>query len=105
MALITPLGKPLSQQPFASMNVPTNVSSVVGNAPDTDQPISAFQWVSLARATWTWLLKPLWYLCVKWPVMMILSPSSRKEREDRLERFSKDHARQQSEEMVQRMKW
>jgi hypothetical protein len=102
MAPITPLGKPLSQQPFAGMNVPTDLSSVVGCGANTNQPISAFQWVSLARATWTWLLKPLWYLCVKWPVMMILSPSSRKEREERLERLWERQAQQNREE---RSKW
>lgn len=85
MGPITPLGKPLSQQPFASTNVPTQVSSVIGSAADKNQPISAFQWVSLARATWTWLLKPLWYLCVKWPVMMIL-PGVSKQRDEEWQR-------------------
>ncbi|MBJ7262863.1 MAG: hypothetical protein JHC61_03595 [Burkholderiaceae bacterium] len=87
MATITPLGKPLSQQPFAGTDVSANASSVIGSAADMNQPVSAFQWVSVARATWTWLLKPLWYLCVKWPVMMILpSPISEKEWEERRRR-------------------
>ena len=103
MAPITPLGKPLSQQPFVGTSVPTDVSSAMGSTGDTNQPISAFQWVSVARATWTWLLKPLWLLCVKWPTMMILSPSSCKDREERLERFRKNQARENSDRAAKAM--
>ncbi|MCY1502386.1 hypothetical protein D9M68_364860 [compost metagenome] len=64
---ITPLGKPLSQGPLVNPNVPLQPS-----VPDAGEaPISAFQWISLVRATWTWLLKPLWYLCFKWPSLII----------------------------------
>lgn len=64
---LKPLGKALSQNPLMSSNVPLSAS------PDAaaQQPISAFQWMSLAKATWTWILRPLWYLCFKWPVQLI----------------------------------
>jgi hypothetical protein len=95
---MAPISKSLPQRPVGVANIPVQASSPsLSDGAAVNQPISAFQWISLARATWTWLLKPLWYLCVKWPVMMILSPSSRKEREERLEQFWKDHAQQQDD--------
>ncbi len=82
MAPITPLlSKSISQQPIAGTNAPTQIPSL-GSAATPDQPISAFQWVSLARATWTWLLKPLWYLCVKWPVQILLPVASKRRDEE-----------------------
>ncbi len=68
MSPITPLGKALSQSPLPGANSPS-VSPTVGTA---QAPISAFQWVSLAKASWTWILRPLWYLCFKWPSLLIL---------------------------------
>lgn len=78
MPPITPLGKPLSQQPLSQSSFPHEAAS------SADKPISAFELVSLIRATWTWLIKPLWYLCVKWPVMAVLPPRlSQREIEER----------------------
>ncbi|CAB3842133.1 hypothetical protein ACMU6081_24485 [Achromobacter mucicolens] len=65
---LKPLGKALSQNPLMGTDVPLSVPP--GVAPD--QPISAFQWMSLAKATWTWVLRPLWYLCFKWPSQLFL---------------------------------
>ncbi|WP_232464575.1 hypothetical protein [Bordetella genomosp. 8] len=33
--------------------------------------ISPFQWISLARATWTWIMRPLWNLCFVFPTKVI----------------------------------
>lgn len=60
---LKPLGKALSQNPLLGNDVP--LSAPPGAAPE--QPISAFQWVSLAKATWTWILRPIWYLCFNGP--------------------------------------
>jgi len=103
MAPITPLGKPLSQRSLPSADLPAQVPSF-GSTATGEKPISAFQWISLARATWTWLIRPLWLLCVKWPVMLILpSQASRKSNDDRMDRFWREHAQQQSDEMTRRM--
>lgn len=103
MAPITPLGKPLSQQSLPSADLPAQVPSF-GSTTTGEKPISAFHWISLARATWTWLIRPLWLLCVKWPVMLILpSQASRKSNDDRMDRFWREHAQQQSDEMTRRM--
>ena len=68
MAPITPLGKALTQQPLVGAEIPLSGSV----APVAEKPISASQWLSLARASWTWILRPLWYLCFKWPAQMLL---------------------------------
>lgn len=67
MASIAPPGKTLSQQP--PPNSPHQQSTVVASA--DAQPVTAFEWVSLARATWKWLIRPLWYICFKWPAVMM----------------------------------
>lgn len=98
MAPLTPFGKPLTQRPVASADVP--IASAT--APAGDKPVSASQWISLARATWTWILRPLWHLCVQWPVKLIFSglvvSTSKKDDED-----DDWHARRQSDEMTRRM--
>ncbi|MFJ3465300.1 hypothetical protein [Achromobacter spanius] len=78
MASITPLGKALSQNPLPSADAPLSapISTTV------EQPISAFQWVSLAKATWTWVLRPLWYLCFKWPTQLLFPQGSRRSSAD-----------------------
>lgn len=70
MSPLTPLGKPLSQSPPAGVNAPLPAPPMGAGQP----PISAFQWISLAKAAWTWILRPLWYLCFKWPSQLILAP-------------------------------
>ncbi|MDH0740365.1 MULTISPECIES: hypothetical protein [Achromobacter] len=95
MPPITPLGKPLSQNPLMNSSVPLSPASTVAG----DQPISAFQWVSLFKAAWTWIVRPLWYICFKWPAMMVLpSAASRAGREERLNKFWKDHNQQMDDE-------
>ena len=71
MAPLTPLGKPLSQQPLVGEHVATS-STLHGVS--AEQPVTAWQWVSLARATWTWLIRPLWYMFFKWPSKLLLPP-------------------------------
>ncbi len=91
MPPITPLGKPLSQQPVPGANIPVQTPSAVRSP--GEEPISAFQWVSLARATWNWLIRPLWLLCVKWPAMLILPSSASGGRQDERRRRDDDNAR------------
>lgn len=95
MPPITPLGKPLSQNPLVSSSVPLSTAPAAADS----TPISAFQWVSLFKASWTWIIRPLWYLCFKWPAMMLLpSAASRAEREQRLNKFWKEHNQQIDDE-------
>lgn len=95
---ITPLGKSLSQSPMLGSDVPLS-SPIQGAA---EPPISAFQWVSLVRATWTWVLRPLWYLCFKWPAQLILPVASagrdegrRRENEEWLDHRKRQERRDQ----------
>ncbi|CUJ49729.1 hypothetical protein [Achromobacter kerstersii] len=60
---ITPLGKALSQGPVPNANAPLNPAAQLGQAPT----ISAFEWFSLARGAWMWIIRPIWYLCVVFP--------------------------------------
>lgn len=94
MPPITPLGKPLSQQALPSADQPARAFPS-GSATTGEAPISAFQWVSLARATWTWLVRPLWLLCVKWPAMLVLPASSK--RPDDPRRRAQDRARRRAD--------
>ncbi|MNW98888.1 hypothetical protein D3C86_283560 [compost metagenome] len=82
MAPITPLGKALSQNSLPSADAPLS-APFPGVA---DQPVSAFQWVSLARATWTWVLRPLWYLCFKWPTQLLFPQSGKSNSDEWRER-------------------
>lgn len=70
MTPLTPLGKALTESPLPSSQTPVSKFGQPVPAMD-EQPISVFQWVSLARATWTWLLRPLWYFCFKWPTNLV----------------------------------
>jgi len=75
MAPITPFGKPLSQSPLMGSETLPPSATTTG----AEKPISAFQWVSVLRATWTWILRPLWYVCFKWPAQLLfvgLAPRS-----------------------------
>ena len=85
MASITPLGKPLSQNSVVGANVPLSGNGI----PAPTQNITAFQWWSLARATWTWILRPLWYLCFKWPTKLLIPTISDAE-DDRRRREMND---------------
>lgn len=101
MTPLTPLGKPLSQNPLPGNGVPVSGphASVFAGFQQTgfQQPYpsgssepTAFQWVSLARATWTWLIRPLWYFCVVWPMkvmryMLVQAPESEGDRRRREE--------------------
>jgi hypothetical protein len=69
---LTPLGKPLSQSPVAASQTPIGQTVPAGQT----QPISVFQWISLARASWTWLIRPLWYFCFVWPFKALRYMSS-----------------------------
>lgn len=60
------LGKQVSQNPVMQADLPSAPAQ-----PTMDKPISAFQWISLVRATWTWVLRPLWYIGFKWPAQLI----------------------------------
>lgn len=101
MAPLTPLGKPLSRAPLVSQEVPFSASSQTG----TEQPISAFQWVSLARASWTWILRPLWYLCFKWPTQLFIAGTTTSTRSGDTGRkpWQKRHSQQQQNEMTRSM--
>ncbi|WP_287955579.1 hypothetical protein [Achromobacter sp.] len=96
MEPLKPLGKPLSCGSLPGADVPAQSSL---GAAAVDQPISAFQWISLVRATWTWLLKPLWYITFKLPTQMLLymrpSPQST---EDQRRRQADYYAQKQIEE-------
>jgi len=93
MGPLTPLGKPLSQLPLGGADVPAS------SAPQsTDAPISAFQWVSLAKATWTWVLRPLWYLCFKWPSQLLFAGTSASARTNGGRDWRKEHQRQMEED-------
>lgn len=75
MAPLTPFGKPLSQNPLMDSEALPPSATTTG----AEKPISAFQWVSVFRATWTWILRPLWYVCFKWPAQLFfvgLAPGS-----------------------------
>lgn len=93
MSPITPLGKPLSQNPMVGSHIP--LSSPTQAAPA--EPISAFQWVSLARAAWTWILRPIWYLCFKWPTKLLVPTvtAARSDERRREEEEWWDHRRRQ----------
>lgn len=95
MPPITPLGKSLSQQPLPSADQPAQAISA-GSPAAGEPPISAFQWMSLARAAWTWLIRPLWLLCVKWPAMLVLPASSVR---------GQDERRRRDDETARRADW
>lgn len=61
MDRIKPLGSSLPSSDAASSAVSATVSTKV----------SALQWVSLARATWMWIIRPLWYLLVVFPCRLM----------------------------------
>ncbi|MDH0090881.1 hypothetical protein N7373_05425 [Achromobacter mucicolens] len=101
MGPITPLGKPLTQQPIASADIPVTPAI----APQVEEPVTAFQWVSLARASWNWIVRPLWYICVKWPLQLMLIPSTKStSRDDEDSEWMERHLREQGEKMAERMK-
>lgn len=103
MAPVTPLGKPLSQNPLMGPDVP--LSSPIQSG--VEQPISAFQWVSLVRATWTWVFRPLWYLCFKWPTQLILPVASVRRDEERRredEEWWEHRKRQEEDDLSERHK-
>ena len=98
---ITPLGKPLSQNSLAGSEAPLQGPPLAAG----EQPISAFQWISLAKATWTWILRPLWYLCFKWPAQLVLlgmAPAS-KSNEGSGWDWRKEHARREGQKMAEAM--
>lgn len=98
MEPLKPLGKALSQSPVASAAVPMPAPSVGS----VEQPISAFQWVSLAKATWTWILRPIWYLCFKWPSqLLIMGMATPKNRcNDKGWNWYREHDRQMNEDRI-----
>lgn len=99
MRPLTPLGKSLSQSPPPSAGTPL-VSPPVGAE---QAPISAFQWMSLAKASWTWILRPLWYLCFKWPSQLLLA--GMKGNDDDQRNFRKhQEIRIRRDERIERMK-
>lgn len=62
------------------------LSSTAFSSTSPRTPISTFQWLSLARATWMWVLRPLWYLCVVFPSKLLgfgLKMGARSETEER----------------------
>lgn len=61
MDRIKPLGSSLPSSDAASSVASTTVSTKV----------SAFQWISLARGTWMWIIRPLWYLIVVFPCRLM----------------------------------
>jgi len=95
---LKPLGQALSRTPPVNAAVP--LSMPTGTTPE--QPISAFQWISLAKATWTWILRPLWYLCFKWPAQLFLvgmsTPRSKREWD-----WRQEHNHQQGMKMTEAM--
>lgn len=101
MSPITPLGRPLSQQPIAGNNTPVTPTT----AAPVEQPVTAFQWFSLARASWNWIVRPLWYICVKWPLQLLVvnPPTSRSDNSERPE-WVEHHMREESQKMADRMK-
>ncbi len=104
---MAPISKSFPQQPVVGADMPVQASSPsVSGGAAVNQPIFAFQWVSLARATWTWLIRPLWLLCVKWPVMMVLPHRiSEKEWEERLRRErDNENADRAAKAMVRNMR-
>jgi len=77
-APLTPLGKPLTQNPVVSADVPFD---------NPREPISAFDWFSVMRVTWKFLIRPMWHLCVKLPWQLVqagsyVSPEEQKRRDD-----------------------
>ncbi len=93
MGPITPLGKPLSQTPLGGANSPAPSAPLSSNT-----PVSAFQWVSLAKATWTWILRPLWYLCFQWPAQLFFASTPAPSRRNRGWDWQKEHQRQMEED-------
>jgi hypothetical protein len=95
---LKPLGKALSQNPLLGNDVP--LSAPPGVAPE--KPISAFQWMSLAKATWTWILRPIWYLCFQWPAQLLgmgmATPKGGLD--DRRSNWQRDHERQLHENRI-----
>jgi hypothetical protein len=77
MPPLTPLGKHLSQGPIAG-------NSAVPPASAASQPVSAFQWLSLARATWMWVLRPIWYLCFVFPSKLVAGGARSQSEEQQL---------------------
>lgn len=59
---LAPLGKQLSQSTLSGGSAPTSAAPTAAS-----QPVTALQWLSLVRATWMWILRPLWYLCFVLP--------------------------------------
>lgn len=95
---LKPLGKSLSQNPLVGSNVPA--SPPLAGAPA--QPVSAFQWMSLAKATWTWILRPLWYLCFKWPSQLFFLGMSTPRSKSNWD-WRREHDYQQSLKMTEAM--
>lgn len=92
---LTPLGKPLTQQPVAGANTPVTPAIT----PQPEEPVTAFQWFSLARASWNWIFRPLWYICVKWPTLLMFgSGSSAGSHDEEMPAWRKRHKRQMDEE-------
>jgi len=95
MSLITPLGKPLTQRPVAGADIPVTPAT----AASAEQPVTAFQWFSLARASWNWIVRPLWYICVKWPTLLMVGTRSASAiRDEEMPAWRKRHKRQMDEE-------
>jgi hypothetical protein len=94
MASITPLGKPLSRNSVVGSNIPLANPGPLGG----EQPISAFKWLSLVRATWTWILRPLWHLCFKWPVKLLIPTMSDAEDKRRSDEWDERRRQEQSEQ-------
>jgi len=99
MAPLAPFGKPLSQHSLVGSEALPPSATTTG----AEKPISAFQWVSVLRATWTWILRPLWYLCFKWPAQMLLymrPPQDDKYWEERRRNEDEWQAQRRREEWV-----
>lgn len=87
----TGIGRALAKEAAPPSGVPSpgasarpDLSAIKPDAPGTP---SVFDWISLARATWTWLLRPLWYICVVFPCKfcfaMLKANARTQEEEDR----------------------
>ncbi|MDZ5618037.1 hypothetical protein U2261_25720 [Achromobacter xylosoxidans] len=98
---ITPLGKPLRQQPVPGADVPLSLTATR----HVEEPVTALQWVSVARATWNWILRPLWYIFIKWPLQLLVVPSSRSTSDDDEPDWLKRHNDEVSQRRVRESKW
>lgn len=90
MASLPPLGKPMSPPSVAGSAAPLQVGTT---APG--QPVSVFQWLSIVRATWTWLLRPLWILFFQWPAKIFFTPFSSSDADRKREEDDWDHRQRQ----------